>query len=112
MSEAGLEAEVQALREALVARDERLAIHTSRRETAEQRALDEQRHAQSLSQRLDDTIAMLNVVQAECNALEQALVAQGSEAGSKADDLGQPERQARGLCGRPARFERRAKATG
>lgn len=87
--EAGLEAEVQALREALAARDERLAIHTSRRETAEQRALDEQRHALSLSQRLDDTIAMLNVVQAECNALEQALVVQGqgSEAGSKADDL-------------------------
>jgi hypothetical protein len=87
VSEAGLESEVQALREALVARDERLAIHTSRRETAEQRALDEQRHAHSLSQRLDDTIAMLNVVQAECNALEQALVAQGSDAGSKADDL-------------------------
>ncbi|WP_031363734.1 DUF2325 domain-containing protein [Caballeronia sordidicola] len=89
VSEAGLEAEAQALREALVARDERLAIHTSRRETAEQRALDEQRHAQSLSQRLDDTIAILNVVQAECNALEQALVVQGqgSEAGSKADDL-------------------------
>ena len=89
VSEAGLEAEVQALREALAARDERLAIHTSRRETAEQRALDEQRHALSLSQRLDDTIAMLNVVQAECNALEQALVVQGqgSEAGSKADDL-------------------------
>src|SRR5471032_2955740 len=86
VSEAGLEAEAQALREALVARDERLAIHTSRRETAEQRALDEQRHAQSLSQRLDDTIAILNVVQAECNALEQALVVQGqgSEAGSKA----------------------------
>jgi Uncharacterized protein conserved in bacteria (DUF2325) len=86
-SEAGLEAEVQALREALAARDERLAIHTSRRETAEQRALDEQRHAQSLSQRLDDAIAMLNVVQAECNALEQALVAQDSEAGSKAEEL-------------------------
>src|SRR5471032_3488294 len=89
VSEAGLEAEVQALREALAARDERLAIHTSRRETAEQRALDEQRHAQSLSQRLDDTIATLNVVQSECNALEHALVVQGqgSEAGSKADEL-------------------------
>jgi hypothetical protein len=84
ISEAGLAAEVQALREALSARDERLAIHTSRRETAEQRALDEQRHAHGLSQRLDDTIAMLNVVQAECNALEQALVAQGSESGSEA----------------------------
>jgi hypothetical protein len=84
VSEAGLAAEVQALREALSARDERLAIHTSRRETAEQRALDEQRHAHGLSQRLDDTIAMLNVVQAECNALEQALVAQGSEVGSEA----------------------------
>jgi Uncharacterized protein conserved in bacteria (DUF2325) len=81
-SAASLEAEVIALREALAARDERLAIHTSRRETAEQRALDEQRYAQTLSQRLDDTIAMLNVVQAECNALEQALVASGDEAGS------------------------------
>ena len=86
-SEASLEAEIEALREALAARDERLAIHTSRRETAEQRALDEQRHARTLSQRLNDTIATLNVVQAECNALEQALVAQGSEAGSKAEDL-------------------------
>ena len=86
-SELNLEAEIEALREALAARDERLAIHTSRRETAEQRALDEQRHAQTLSQRLDNTIATLNVVQAECNALEQALVAQGGEAGSKAEDL-------------------------
>jgi Uncharacterized protein conserved in bacteria (DUF2325) len=86
-SEGHLQAEVEALRETLAARDERLAIHTSRRETAEQRALDEQRHAQALSQRLDDTIAMLNVVQAECNALEQALVAQDSDAGSKAEEL-------------------------
>lgn len=90
-SAASPEAEVIALREALAARDERLAIHTSRRETAEQRALDEQRYAQTLSQRLDDTIAMLNVVQAECNALEQALAASGDEAGSnggsKARDL-------------------------
>jgi hypothetical protein len=89
-SAASLEAEVVALREALAARDERLAIHTSRREAAEQRALDEQRYAQTLSQRLDDTIAMLNVVQAESNALEQALAAPGGEAGSndsKAHDL-------------------------
>jgi hypothetical protein len=90
-SAASPEAEVIALREALAARDERLAIHTSRRETAEQRALDEQRYAQTLSQRLDDSIAMLNVVQDECNALEQALAASGDEAGSnggsKARDL-------------------------
>jgi hypothetical protein len=87
LSAASLEAEVVTLREALVARDERLAIHTSRRETAEQRALNEQHYARTLSQRLDDTIATLNVVQAECSALEQAIVAPGDEAGSKGLDL-------------------------
>lgn len=80
---ASLEAEVLMLREALLARDQRLAIHTSRREAAEQRALDEQHHARTLSRRLDDTIAMLNIVQAECSALEQATVAPGDEAGSR-----------------------------
>jgi len=68
-----LQAEIAALREALAARDDRLAVHTSRREAAEQRALDEQNHALALSRRLDDTIATLMAVQAECSALEQAM---------------------------------------
>lgn len=87
VSEGSLEAEVQTLRESLVARDERLAIHTSRREAAEQRAINEQNYARALSARLDDTIATLNIVQAECGALEQAMLAQGEEAGSRRADL-------------------------
>jgi hypothetical protein len=88
VSEGSLEAEVLTLREALIARDERLAIHTSRREAAEQRAINEQSYARALSTRLDDTIATLNIVQAECAALEQAMLAQGQdEAGSRSADL-------------------------
>jgi hypothetical protein len=87
VSEGSLEAEVQMLREALVARDERLAIHTSRREAAEQRAINEQNYARTLSARLDDSIATLNIVQAECGALEQAMLAQGEQAGSRRADL-------------------------
>jgi hypothetical protein len=68
-----LEAEVIVLREALRARDERLAIHTSRREVAEQRALIEQQNGEALSKRLDDAIAMLNAFHAECRALEKTL---------------------------------------
>jgi hypothetical protein len=65
--------ELLALREALAARDDRLAIHTSRREAAEQRALDEQNNALTLSKRLDDALVTLTAVQAECSALEQAM---------------------------------------
>jgi hypothetical protein len=65
--------EVVALREALIARDERLALHTSRRELAEQRLIGEQENAATLSKRLDDTLATLSVVQAEARALEQTL---------------------------------------
>jgi Uncharacterized protein conserved in bacteria (DUF2325) len=65
--------ELLTLREALAARDDRLAIHTSRREAAEQRALDEQNNALALSKRLDDALATLIAVQAECSALEQAM---------------------------------------
>ncbi|MGV7242566.1 DUF2325 domain-containing protein [Caballeronia sp. M23-90] len=87
ISEGSLEAEVLMLRDALDARDERLAIHTSRREAAERRAINEQNHARTLSARLDDTIATLNIVQAECSALEQAMLTQGDEAGSRSADL-------------------------
>jgi Uncharacterized protein conserved in bacteria (DUF2325) len=74
MDPSEFQAEVTALREALAARDDRLAIHTSRREAAEQRALDEQNHALALSKRLDDALATLTAVQAECSALEQAMM--------------------------------------
>jgi hypothetical protein len=87
VSEGSLEAEVLMLRDALDARDERLAIHTSRREAAERRAINEQNHARTLSARLDDTIATLNIVQAECSALEQAMLTQGDKAGSRSADL-------------------------
>ena len=46
-----LRAEVQLLREALTARDERLALHTNRREAAEQRVAAEQESARALRAR-------------------------------------------------------------
>lgn len=65
--------EYAALRDALLARDEKLALHTNRREHAEQRALAAQEHAQTLAGQLDKAHATLSIVQAECRALEQAL---------------------------------------
>jgi hypothetical protein len=78
------EADYAALREALIARDEKLALHTNRREIAEQRALTAQQHADMLAAQLDKAHATLNIVQAECRALEQAL--QDSLSAESADD--------------------------
>jgi Uncharacterized protein conserved in bacteria (DUF2325) len=82
-----LQAEVMVLREALAARDDRLAIHTSRREAAEQRALDEQINAQALSKRLEDVLATLTAVQAECAALEQAMTVSSDSTASQQTSL-------------------------
>lgn len=67
------DAEYAALRDALLARDEKLALHTSRREIAEQRALSTQQHADLLAEQLEKAHATLSIVQAECRALEQTL---------------------------------------
>jgi hypothetical protein len=78
-SDADLRAEVRMLREALTGRDERLAeriaLHTNRREAAEQRAAVEQESARALRARLDDMDALLKTLQAEASALERALQA-------------------------------------
>jgi hypothetical protein len=71
---AGLEAETQRLRDKLADADQRVALHTSRREAAEQRALQEQDAALALRRSHDQTLTLLKLVQSECDALERATV--------------------------------------
>jgi regulator of replication initiation timing len=68
-----LAAEVSTLREAVAARDERVALHTSRREAAEQRAQHEQDNAQTLRAGLDEALALIKVMQAESSAIEHTM---------------------------------------
>ncbi|WP_446900965.1 DUF2325 domain-containing protein [Burkholderia sp. YIM B11467] len=63
------------LREALAARDERLALHTSRREAAEQRIAAEQASARAMRARLDGLMAMVKTLRAEASAIEHAMQA-------------------------------------
>ncbi|WP_175874412.1 DUF2325 domain-containing protein [Burkholderia sp. BCC0397] len=80
--------EIHALREALAARDERLALHTSRREAAEQRIAAEQASARAMRARLDDLMAMVKTLRAEASALEQAVQASTDDpAGHAANSL-------------------------
>jgi hypothetical protein len=74
-AEGVLRDEVHELREALAARDERLALHTSRREAAEQRIAAEQASARAMRARLDDLMAMVKTLRAEASAIEQAVQA-------------------------------------
>ncbi len=67
-----LEADVQRLRDKLVEADQRVALHTSRREAAEQRVLREQGAAEVLRKSLDQALALLKLVQSECDVLERA----------------------------------------
>ncbi|MFM0009922.1 DUF2325 domain-containing protein [Paraburkholderia sediminicola] len=69
-----LEAEVSKLRDKLADSDQRVALHTSRREAAEQRALQEQGAALALRKSRDQALAQLLLVQNECDALERATV--------------------------------------
>lgn len=71
---ADLEADLQRLRDKLVEADQRVALHTSRREAAEQRLLQEQGAAEALRKSRDQTLALLKLVQGECDALERATV--------------------------------------
>lgn len=71
---AALAAEAQQLRERLRDADQRVALHTSRREAAEQRVLQEQDAAQALRRSHDQALALLKLVQGECDALERATV--------------------------------------
>ncbi|MFL9910143.1 DUF2325 domain-containing protein [Paraburkholderia sp. RL17-337-BIB-A] len=69
-----LEAEVARLRDKLADTDQRLALHTSRREAAEQRVQQEQGAAFALRKSRDEALAQLLRVQSECDALERATV--------------------------------------
>ncbi|NML32791.1 DUF2325 domain-containing protein [Paraburkholderia antibiotica] len=71
---AGLATEVQQLREWLEVADQRVALHTSRREAAEQRMQQEQDAATALRRSRDQALAQLKLVQSECDALERATV--------------------------------------
>jgi hypothetical protein len=79
---AELAAEVQALQQKLAETEQRLALHTSRREAAEQRALQEQGTAEALRQSRDHALTLLKVVQAECHALESATLDALDQGGS------------------------------
>ncbi|WP_175857235.1 DUF2325 domain-containing protein [Burkholderia anthina] len=78
-AESVLRDEVRELREALAARDERLALHTSRREAAEQRIAAEQASARAMRARLDDLMAMVKTLRAEASAIEQAVQASNDD---------------------------------
>ncbi|TDV05125.1 DUF2325 domain-containing protein [Paraburkholderia caballeronis] len=82
-----LEAEVASLREALAARDARLALHTNRREAAEQRAAADEATARTLRTQLDEARALIDALRAEAHAVEQAMQ-QNDEADRT--DAGQP----------------------
>ncbi|WP_250516596.1 DUF2325 domain-containing protein [Caballeronia sp. INDeC2] len=81
MSTAELEAEIERLREKVEDGERRLALHTSRREAAEQRALAEEEATRALRNKLGETRALLNAVQAECAALERATLAVDDQPG-------------------------------
>lgn len=71
---AELRAEIRMLREALTARDERVALHTSRREAAEQRVVAEQESTRALRARLDEMDVFVKTLQAEASAMERTLL--------------------------------------
>ncbi|GAB7543162.1 DUF2325 domain-containing protein [Cupriavidus sp. 8B] len=68
------ELELQALREALAARDENLALQASRRQAAEQRAMREHEQLQAVRAQLDDALAQLQFSRAESEAMERAML--------------------------------------
>jgi hypothetical protein len=85
MTTAQLEEEMQRLTEKVEDGERRLALHTSRREAAEQRAQQDENTVRELRNRLGDAQALLKVVQAECAALERATL----------DSSDQPDARAR-----------------
>ncbi|WP_044043638.1 DUF2325 domain-containing protein [Caballeronia insecticola] len=72
LSTAQLAAEVERLRDKIDDGERRLALHTSRREAAEQRAQQDGERTRALRNQLGDAQALLKIVQAECAALERA----------------------------------------
>jgi hypothetical protein len=64
--------QIEALQEALAARDARLALHTSRREAAEQRANADAATLHTLRSQLDEAHTLIDALRAEVHAMEQA----------------------------------------
>jgi len=71
--DADLAGEVATLRSTLAARDELLARHTSRRDAAELRALQEHDAVQVLQARVDRALELIDTMQSESNAVEKTL---------------------------------------
>jgi hypothetical protein len=69
-----VQAEAEALREELAARDQQLALHISRRDASEQRAVQEHDEAVALRARLDDALALVEVLRSESSAMENAMM--------------------------------------
>lgn len=67
-----LHAQIASLREALAARDARLALETSRREAAEQRAAADETALRTLRTQLDDTRTLIDALRVEARAMELA----------------------------------------
>ncbi|MFD1560686.1 DUF2325 domain-containing protein [Paraburkholderia silviterrae] len=63
---------IAALQEALAARDARLALETTRREAAEQRAATDASTLQTLRAQLDEAHALIDALRAEAHAMETA----------------------------------------
>lgn len=67
--------EVLALRQELAARDQLLALHTHRREAAQERALLEHETSAALRRERDDALMLIKAIQDEVGAMEQAMLA-------------------------------------
>ncbi|CAD6556291.1 hypothetical protein LMG27952_06031 [Paraburkholderia hiiakae] len=65
------QAQLEALQEALAARDARVALHTSRREIAEQRANADAATLHTLRAQLDEAHVLIDALRAEVHAMEQ-----------------------------------------
>ncbi|OLL28526.1 peptidase [Burkholderia sp. SRS-W-2-2016] len=96
---AGLATEVQQLREWLDTADRRVALHTSRREAAEQRMQQEQEAAAALRRSRDQALALLRLVQSECDALERATV-DAADAANTANGAGSRRASLDGVQGK------------
>ncbi|SAK52584.1 peptidase [Caballeronia fortuita] len=79
LSTAQPEAEIERLRDKVEDGERRLALHTSRREAAEQRAQRGDDETRVLRNKLGEAQALLKVVQAECAALERATLDAGAQ---------------------------------
>lgn len=79
--ESALHAQLATLREALAARDARLALETTRREAAEQRASADEHALRTVRTQLDEARALIDALRAEAYAMESAIHAENDSEG-------------------------------